>query len=54
MGVEYLSKTRNRREIVINLLDTLGKFNIVQSKILYLSLKHYNNGYKIKVEFYKR
>ena len=52
MGIEYLSATRNQREIVINLLDTLGKFNIIQSRILYLSLRHYNNGYKIRVEFY--
>ncbi|CAB4125379.1 hypothetical protein UFOVP53_123 [uncultured Caudovirales phage] len=52
MGIEYLSETRNQREIVIKLLDTLGKFNIIKSRILYLSLKNNVNGYKIRVEFY--
>ena len=52
MGIEYLSETRSQREIVIKLLDTLGKLNILKSRILYLSLKNNVNGYKIRVEFY--
>jgi hypothetical protein len=53
MGIEYLSTTRNQREAVIAFLKTLGCFNIIQARILYMPLSK-ERGYNIKVEFYKR
>jgi len=52
MGITYVSKSRDDREVVIFFLRTLGKLDIIQSRILYLPLQSDRYGYEIKVEFY--